>query len=96
MEATLAFFARRWRGEVALRVLFWRDMLVVGTMVNVCVSFAALMMFAQGLDGRWAFVVHLAPLPYNAFLLVSVWRSGQRRIPIALAATGWMLAMTVV
>ncbi len=68
LPATSSFFARRWRAEVPLAVLFWRDLLAVGTLVNLFASFGALVMVAQGVAGHWAVAVHLAPLPYNLFL----------------------------
>ena len=42
----MRFFVRRWRGLVPLSVLFWRDMLAVGTFVNVLAAFAGLMLVA--------------------------------------------------
>ena len=94
--ATTSYFARRWRGEVALGVLFWRDVLVVGTLINLYASFAAMLMVAQGVNGQWAWAVHLAPLPYNLFLLAAVWRSRQRTMASMLVAMLWFVAVVVV
>jgi hypothetical protein len=95
LPATSSYFARRWRGEVALAVLFWRDLLAVGTLVNLFASFTALVMVAQGVAGHWAVAVHLAPLPYNLFLLAAVWRFRPRNRPAALAAVVWLVVVTL-
>jgi hypothetical protein len=95
LPATRTYFARRWRGEVALGLLFWRDMLAVGTLVNLFASFAALVMVAQGVAGHLAVAVHLAPLPYNLFLLAAVWRFRPRNRPAALAAVVWLVVVTL-
>lgn len=81
---------------MAWRVLFWRDMLTVGTVINLCTGFAALMLVSQGQPIAWALAVHFAPLPYNAFLLASLWRTPGRPAPITLAGCAWFAAMLVV
>ena len=48
VNAAQGFIARRWRGDVPLRTVFWRDMLGVGTAVNVLFTFAALIAATQG------------------------------------------------
>ena len=117
-----SFFARRWRGQIAWQRLFWRDMLAVGTVVNVVATFAALMMASQGVPG-WlavgtvlnlaasfgalallamgapgavAVALHFAPMPYNLFLCLALWRLAQRPAPVAAAALAWLVVMTVV
>jgi hypothetical protein len=90
------FLARRWRGAVAWPRLFWRDMLVVGTLVNLLASFAALMLAAQGAAPALAAALHFAPLPYNAFLFLALWRLPRRPRPVAWASAVWVAAMTVV
>lgn len=91
-----AFFARRWRGEIPLRVLLWRDMLAVGSVINLLASFAALALAALHMDLRLAFAVHLAPMPYNLFLVIALWRSPQRDALASVIALAWLAAMTVV
>ena len=71
-------------------------MLAVGTLVNLCATFAALLMVAQGVAAHWALAVHLAPLPYNLFLLVAVWRFRQRNMPAMLVAAVWFALVIVV
>ena len=90
------FFARRWRGEVALRTLFWRDMVVVGSAVNLVATFQALMLAAQGIALGIAVAVHFAPLPYNVFLVAALARSPQRTAMTSLLAGVWLVAATLV
>lgn len=86
------FFARRWRGEIALRTLFWRDMVMVGSLVNLIASLLALMLAAQGVALAIAVAVHFVPLPYNLFLFATVGRSLQRTSTVMAAATAWLVA----
>lgn len=72
------FFSRRWRGQVPVRRLFWRDMLLVGSLVNLVFTFVALMAAAQGAGAGMAALLHFAPLPYNLFLFAALQRSPQR------------------
>ncbi len=90
------FMARRWRGEVALGLVLWRDMVGVGSMINLLASLAALILATQGLDLRLAVALHFAPLPYNLFLFLVVWRSPQRGGLSSLVAVVWMVLMTFV
>ena len=95
MGARSAFFAPRWRGEAGLALVFWRDMLGVGTALNLLASFAALMLTSQGLDARWAVALHFAPAPYNVFLFLVVWRTPQRKALHSVVAVVWLVLMTI-
>jgi hypothetical protein len=44
------FIGSRWRGEASAAVLYWRDILAVGSIINLFTGFAALMLAAQGVD----------------------------------------------
>ncbi len=90
------YLVRRWRGEVALPTVFWRDMLAIGTAVNLLASFVALMAAAQGADIRVAATVHFAPVPYNLFLFMVVWRAPARKLFTAAGALAWLGVMTIV
>lgn len=90
------FFLRRWRGQVAWQRLFWRDMLAVGTVLNLAASFGALALLALGAPGAVAVALHFAPMPYNLFLCLALWRLAQRPAPVAAAALAWLVVMTVV
>lgn len=87
---------RRWRGEVALRTLFWRDMLGIGTVINESASSVALMAVSQGVDIRVAAALHFAPMPYNLFLFMAVWRSPNRTALTGGIAAAWLAMMTIV
>ena len=89
------FFAPRWRGDVPLGVMFWRDMLGVGTFVNLLASFTGLMLASQGVDQRIAVGLHFAPVPYNLFLFLIVWRAPQRTLFKRVIAALWLAVMMV-
>jgi hypothetical protein len=91
----IGFFARRWRGQVPLPRLFWLDMIGVATAVNLLASLAALILLAQKVDPRLAVALHFAPLPYNLFLFMAVWRSPQRSAWTSAMAIAWFALMMV-
>jgi len=95
VEST-GFLARRWRGEVPWPTLFWRDMLAVGTVLNVAATFAAFMLASQGAPGWVAMLLHFAPVPYNGLLFGALWRLPKRPVPVVLAGGAWLVVMTVV
>ena len=89
------FLRQRWRGQAPLRTLFWRDMLAVGTVINLVFSLAGLLLAAQGQPLAWAVALHFAPTPWNAFLVSAVWRTpGATWLPRT-AALAWLGAMLV-
>lgn len=90
------YFASRWHSRIDLAVLLWRDVLFLGTLINLVAAFAAMTMLIQNVAAIWAFSVLFAPLPYNIFLLVSVWRSKQCTPLISLIAGIWFLAMLII
>lgn len=60
-DCTNGFFADRWHSRVDLGVLFWRDMIVVGTLINLVSGFAALILFTQNAAAALALeAVHAA------------------------------------
>jgi hypothetical protein len=89
------FFALRWQRGVPMRVLFWRDMIVVGRAVNLCASFVALLLAAQGAPLGLAVAVHLAPLPYNLFLFAALYRLPRRSTLVLLGGGLWLAAATL-
>lgn len=91
-----AFFSRRWNGEVPLGQLFWRDMVTVGSLINVATTIAALLILAAKMSALLAVAVHLIPLPYNLFLYGSVLRTADmagtpNAGTIKLGATLWII-----
>src|SRR6218665_1436451 len=62
-------------GEIALARVFVRDMLIVGSLVNILIGGIALIAYAEGAPGWLALAIFLAPFPYNLTLCIFVWRS---------------------
>lgn len=95
MTFVVGFFSRRWRGQVPLPVLLWRDMLGVGTVVNLTATILALAVMVQdGPDGL-AVALHFLPMPYNVFLFAALWRMPDRNTLASLIAGVWLVAMTL-
>lgn len=90
------YWAPRWQGQVPWRTLFWRDMVAVGSAINLFTGFVGLFLISQGHPIAWALAVHFAPVPYNAFLVRSLWVT-PRKPGWTLAAAGvWFAGMLVV
>lgn len=90
------FFARRWRGEVAWRRLYWRDMLGIGTLINVLATLVALALATQDLPRAYAVAMHFAPVPYNLFLFAALTRTpGRTGLGMAAGLT-WLVLMSLV
>jgi hypothetical protein len=92
-EAKPGFFLARWRGLIPLDRLFWRDMALVGTGINLAASAAALAMLGVKMSLGAALAVHFLPVPYNVFLFLSVWRTAAAQ-PGALASVAQIAAAT--
>lgn len=88
-----AFFSARWSGGVPIERLFWRDLILVGTGVNIAATLASLGLLAAKAPLGAALAVHFAPLPYNLFLAFAVWRTAERRG--SRAAFAWQMAATL-
>lgn len=68
-------FRRLWFAESPLwRVLLF-DMLVVGTLLNLCAIGLTLTLIANDAPDWVVLAVFLTPLPYNLFLCAAVWRA---------------------
>lgn len=92
----IAWTTRRWRGEVPLQTLLWRDLLLVGTLANLWFTSAGLVVFAITDQIGWAVALHLAPLPWNLFLAACVWRLPPTSTTARLIAVAWLVAMLVI
>jgi hypothetical protein len=90
------YFRSRWNGELPLATLFWRDMVVVGTTVNVASTLTAVLLLALAAPAPLAMALHFAPVPWNLFLFASVWRSTARLKPTAAFAWQSMAALWLV
>ncbi|MER9654087.1 hypothetical protein NKJ26_11280 [Mesorhizobium sp. M0152] len=95
------FFRSRWLGRVPLDRLFWRDMVLAGTVINLASSVAALILLGLKLPLALVLAVHFAPVPYNIFLTICVWRTvetsgGAKASLIMLGSALWLIATAVV
>ena len=94
------FFRARLDGGVPLPVLLVRDMLLVGTLLNLAFLGFAVMALEAGYPDWLALVVFLVPMPYNVFLWFAVWRRSRLPGPGATFArtfaTLWLMLMFVV
>lgn len=88
-QTTVGYFAARWRGLIPANTLFWWDMMVVGTLINAVAALVSLILLARGVhNGIWgAFYVLL--IPYNLFLLLSVWRTARESATIRSLSICW-------
>lgn len=69
---------RRLAGDMPLAEVFFNDMLVIGSIVNIALALAGFAILAAGWPTWLAAVTFFSPQPYNIILLVSVWRSASR------------------
>lgn len=100
-EARPGFFAARWHGRVPLSRLFWWDMAVVGTTVNIATTLAALGALAAKVPTGAALAIHFAAAPFNLFLFLAVWRTAEKTSPslawlAQLGAAAWLLLATII
>ncbi|RWL82605.1 MAG: hypothetical protein EOR68_21970 [Mesorhizobium sp.] len=72
------FFRTRWRGEAPLDRLFWRDMLLVATILSIASSALALILLGLKLPLWLVLAVHFLPVLYNIFLTIAVWRTAEK------------------
>jgi hypothetical protein len=85
-----------WQARMPLSALLWRQMLFLGSMLNLLCSLGALALMAAGVDAIWAVALHFAPLPWNALLVSAVWRHPQSTPGWSLVALAWFMAMLVI
>jgi hypothetical protein len=68
-------FRRLWCAESPLWRVVLVDMLVWGTLLNLCAGGISLTLIANDAPDWMALASFLVPLPYNLFLCVAVWRA---------------------
>ena len=95
------FFRSRWQGKVPLDRLFWRDMLLVATLISIASSALALVLLGLKLPLWLVLLVHFLPVPYNIFLTLAVWRTaektgGVKASMMMLGSALWLIASAVV
>ncbi|WP_214470801.1 hypothetical protein [Mesorhizobium sp. dw_380] len=94
-----SFFRSRWFGLMPLDRLFWRDMMLVGTLINLASSALALVLLGLKLPLWLVLAVHFAPVPYNIFLasaVCSTAESGAKASLMMLGSALWLIATVVV
>ena len=70
---------------MAWRTLFWRDVLLVGSLLSATTTLTALVLLARGQSAGLVLAVHLLPLPYSLFMVTSLWSTPHS--PSAASAT---------
>ncbi|WFP64387.1 hypothetical protein [Mesorhizobium sp. WSM4904] len=95
------FLRMRWQGQAPLDRLFWRDMLLAGTAINIASSGAALVLLGLKLPLWLVLTVHFLPVPCNIFLSLAVWRTAERTGGfkaqlMMLGSALWLIATVVV
>ena len=66
-----------WSGDVPLGPAFWWYSLILGSLGNLIGTAVSLVLVTYH-QPAMALVAHFAPIPYNIFCLVAVWRSAGR------------------
>ncbi|WP_246135802.1 hypothetical protein [Mesorhizobium intechi] len=99
-EGARSFFRSRWLGQVPIERLFWLDMLLVGTGISIASSIVALILLVLKMPLGLVLAVHFAPVPYNIFLTIAVWRTAEQSSAKAslmlLGSALWLIATVVV
>ena len=91
-----SFITQRWHGRIGWRTLFWRDLLLVGTGLNLLMTGLALALLSQDVPAQWALLAHLLPLPYNLFIVSSIWSAPQRPLIVLGVSLFWLVLFVVV
>ena len=96
-----AYVRSLWRGERPLARVFWTDMVVIGSLVNVLATVAAMLLFVSGAPIALGVVVHFAPVPYIILLFLAVWQSAARQpsvwsFPAQATALVWLVVVIMV
>jgi hypothetical protein len=90
------FFRSRWNGQVPWSVLLWRDMLAVGTAINLGATLLAVVVAIAGAPFVLVALLHFSPLPYNLFLVAALHRLPHRPEFAVLVAAAWLIAVLIV
>lgn len=95
------FFSDRLSNRVALRILFWRDMIAIGTALSLACLTVSLLLAASEVPIWLVVIVFLLPLPYNAFMWHCVWQAANTqqafdKVVIRTAATAWLMVVVFV
>lgn len=103
MSATAApgFLAARWRGAVPVGRLFWVDIWLAGTALNLATTFLSLVVLGLKFPLWASLAVFFSPVPWNIFLVVSLWRACDVQRPpgaaaYRLGALSWLALATLI
>jgi hypothetical protein len=69
------FLASRWNGTAPFGTLFWRDMVLVATLISLAMLGVSLAVLELGYPTWLAVAAFLLPIPWNAFLVACVFRT---------------------
>jgi hypothetical protein len=100
-RSPIAYLGAMWRGEVPLSQVVWRDMVLVGTVLNIVAMGLAFLVVVLGASMTAFIAIHFLPVPYNIFLVAAVWRSAERA-PVdqawaaRIGSVAWLLAAFVI
>lgn len=75
--------------------VFWYDMVLVGTALNVLMTIVALALAAKRMPSALSAAVFFSTLPYNLFLFSAVWRNAGRTPYMRAGAALWLVAATL-
>lgn len=78
LERTRSRLATLWTGEVPLGEVFWTYAVAGGLLANAIGTTLYLWALSAGASLLFIYLPMLAPIPYNLFMLVAVWRSAAR------------------
>jgi hypothetical protein len=101
VRAAFRYVRRLWSGDLPLSRVFWIDMFLVGTLVNLLSLIAAIVLFAGNAPLGWGVAAFLAHIPYSLLLFTGVWRSAARAKSewssvAQAAALAWLIAAFVI
>ncbi len=87
-----------WRGEVPLATVFWEYAVAWGTLLNLLFTGGALIAFMNRTPDWVGLLLHFAPTPLNALLVIATWRAAARQpSPLATfarpASVAWFALM---
>jgi len=91
-----AFITKRWHGRIGWRTLFWRDLLLIGTGLNLLMTGTALALLSQDAPMHWVLLAHLLPLPYNLLIVSAIWRARRRPAVVLGVSVFWLLLFIAV
>lgn len=90
------FITQRWQGHIGWRTLFWRDLLLIGTSLNLLMTGFALVLLSQDTPLQWVLLAHLLPLPYNLFILRALSRAAERPAVVMGVSVFWLILFVAV